>query len=113
MIPLVEGEAQAAGDGGDHLLGRLRTAPLLQTGVVVGGHGRKAGDLFSPETGDTATLTPGQPHVLGLQRFASFSQKVGKPFAVHFPIVGVLMTTNQGSLVPGWAVLSRFSFSGL
>jgi hypothetical protein len=37
---------QAAGDRGEHLLGRLRSALLLDAGVVVGRHAAQGGDLL-------------------------------------------------------------------
>lgn len=76
VIPLVHGQTKPAGDRGHHLLGRLWTAPLLQASVVVGGHGRQAGDLVAFEARDAPPRPLCQPHVPRLQGFAPSTQEV-------------------------------------
>ena len=62
---------------GHHLLGRLGPTLLLETGVVVSGHGREVGDLFAPETRDATPRSLRQSHILRLQSFAASTQEVG------------------------------------
>ncbi len=90
VVALIEGKAKPAREGGDHLLGRLGPTPLLQAGVVISGHRRKAGDLLPPEALDTPPWPFRQTHVFRLQGFAPAAQEIGQFYSIHMSIVGVL-----------------------
>ena len=61
MVALVEGEVQALGDGGEHLLRGLGATLALEPRVVVGRHVAQGRDLLAPQTVGTPTLPAGSP----------------------------------------------------
>lgn len=75
MIALVRRQPQAAGDGRDHLLRRLRPVAAFQPGEVVGGHGAQLRHLLTTQTRGAPALPPAQPDVLRLQRRAPGAQE--------------------------------------
>jgi hypothetical protein len=77
VVAVLQREMQAAGDRGEHLLGRVRPALLLDARVVVGGHAAERRHLLAPQSTGTPALPAGQPDVLRLQRLASLPQEVG------------------------------------
>jgi hypothetical protein len=90
VVPLGAGQVQALRDGGDHLLGRVRSALAFQPAVVVGGDVAEDGDLLPAQTGGPAALTARQADVLGLQRLAAAAQELGQPGSINhgasFPV---------------------------
>ena len=78
----VAGEVQPLGDGGDHLLRRLRTAFLLEAGVVVGRHVTQGGDLLTSQSAGPPALSAGQSDVLRLQGLAASAEEVGQTFSI-------------------------------
>ena len=83
VVALVQRQPQPAGHGGQHLLRRLRAAPLLQPAVVVGGHAAQRRDLLPAQPAGAPARAAGQPDVLGLQGLAAGAQEVGQLGSVH------------------------------
>jgi hypothetical protein len=54
VLPLARVELQRSGQGGEHLLGRHRTALLLEPAVVVGRHAGQHRDLLAPQPSGAA-----------------------------------------------------------
>ncbi len=65
VVPLIVGEPQRAGQRGQHLPGRARTAGLLQAGVVVGGHTGQLGHLLAAQPWGAAARARAEPDVGG------------------------------------------------
>ncbi|GAA2430740.1 hypothetical protein GCM10010191_50430 [Actinomadura vinacea] len=68
VIAFVRGQPQAAGDGRDHLLRRLRPVAAFQPGELVGGHGAKLRHLLAAQARSAPTLPALHPDVLRSQR---------------------------------------------
>jgi NAD(P)-dependent dehydrogenase (short-subunit alcohol dehydrogenase family) len=102
VVALGERQVQAAGDRGEHRLGRRGTAALLEAPVVVGRHPAQRGDLLAAQPHGPASLPSRQAHVLRLHRLAARAQEVGELGAVHRAIVPRPRDRNQGSPIPGW-----------
>src|ERR1017187_9643826 len=83
VVAFVEGQVQAAGDGGDHLFRGLRAALAFDAAVVVSGHVAQRGDLFAAEPAGTPAGAVRQSDVLRLQRLAAFTQEIRQFGAVH------------------------------
>ena len=49
VVALIGGQTQRAGEGGEHLRARLRTAPLLEPRVVIGRHRGQLRDLLATQ----------------------------------------------------------------
>ena len=73
----------ALSDGGEHLLGRLRTGAALETRVVVGRHEGEHRDLFAPQPAGASPRATMHADVFGLQRFASLAEERSKSIAVN------------------------------
>ena len=110
VVTLVEGQVQALGDGGDHLLGRLRTALPLEAGVVVGRHVAQHRDLLATQAGGPAPLPSRQADVLGLQRLAAAAQESRQAGPIDhrgpFPstasfLPGVRVRNHRPTIPPG------------
>ena len=112
MVPLVAGEVQPLGDGGDHLLRRPRTALLLEAGVVaVGRHVAEGGDLFASESAGPPALPAGQPDVLRLQSLPASAEEVGETVSIdHAPILARAGRAQPGIDRP-WITLPAFGES--
>jgi len=96
--PLVAGQVQALGDGGDHLLRRLRAALLLEAGVVVGRHVTQGGDLLASEAAGPSALSAWQTDLLRLQGLPPSAEEVGQTVSIdHGPILARTGAPNQGS----------------
>jgi hypothetical protein len=83
VVALVQRQPQPAGDRGEHLLRRLRSAALLEPAVVVGGHAAQRRDLLPAQPAGAPARAPRQPDVLGLQGLTAGAQEVGQLDSVH------------------------------
>jgi hypothetical protein len=83
VVALVQGQAQAPGDGGEYLLGGVGAALLLDPAVVVGGHAAEGRDLLAAQAARPPAAAPGQADLLGLQGLAPGAQKVGEFGPAH------------------------------
>jgi len=83
VVALVQGEAQPAGDRGEHVLGRLWTPAAFETAVVVRRHAAQSGDFFTAQSQRASTLSPWHADVVGLQRLPAGAKKCGQVRLVH------------------------------
>ena len=83
VLALARAELQSLRQGGEHLLGRHRTALLLDPAVVVGRHAGQHRDLLAPQPAGAAPGAAGKPDVLRLQRLAAGPEKVRQQCPVH------------------------------
>ena len=99
MVALVRGEPQRAGERGEHLLGRLRAALLLEPGCSSRWTCAASSATSSRRRPLVRRRAPAaQADVVGLQRLAAPAQEVGQLRTVHHrPSIGVLGSLIQGS----------------
>jgi hypothetical protein len=83
VVALIQGQVQAAGDGGQHRLRRAAAALLLDAAVVISRHAAQCRDLLAAQPAGTPALPPGQPHILRLQRLPAGAEEVSELVAVH------------------------------
>jgi len=83
VVTFLKGEVQTAGDRGEHLLGRVRSALLLDPAVVVGGHTAQRRDLLAAQPARAPAGAAGKPDVLGLQGLAARAEEVSQLCPVH------------------------------
>ena len=96
VVALIEREPQAAGDRGEHLLRRLRTAALLEPAVVVDRHVAESGDLLAAQTRGAAPRAAPQADILRLQRLAATAEEVRQLCSVHDPSLRDRVSPQQG-----------------
>src|SRR3954468_20793946 len=101
VVAFIRGQAQRPCYRRQHLLARLRAAPLLQSRVVVGGHGGEQRDLLAAESGGATARAGRQADIRGMQRLAVATQEVGECSTVHVSIMTASERPNQGSPIPG------------
>jgi hypothetical protein len=100
VVAFVAGQPERPGERGKHLLTRLRAAPLLQPGVIVGGHHGQGRDLLAAKPLRAATYTRGKAHVHGPQRLPAVPQEVRQSYSVHTFSIGHQARAKQGSPIP-------------
>ena len=100
VVALVEREPQAAGDRGEHLLRRLRTATLLEPAVVVHRHVAQRGDLFAAQSGGAPPRAAAKADVFGLQHLAPTTEEVGQLRSVHASSLRECGAAEQGTGSP-------------
>jgi hypothetical protein len=75
VLTLAAGQPQRPRERGEHLLTRLRAAPLLEPGVVVDRHQRERRDLLTAQAPGPAARAGREPDVHRLQRLAALAQE--------------------------------------
>lgn len=83
MIPFLQGQTQAAGEGGQHLLRRVGPSWLLESAVVVDRHVAQRGDFLSTQPAGPTAPPAWQPDVLRLQGLAPCSEEGRQLGSVH------------------------------
>ncbi|OEI67437.1 hypothetical protein Cus16_2870 [Curtobacterium sp. ER1/6] len=102
VVALLPRQVEPLRDRGDHLLGRLRSGPPLEPGVVVGGHVAERGDLLAPEARGPAPLPGREADVGRLQRLPSAAQEGAELRSIrHASILRVRRLRSHGSSGPG------------
>ena len=101
VIALVRGQPKRAGECTEHLGRGLRSAGLLEPGVVVDRHPGQVRDLLTPEPGRPAARTSRQPDVGRCQRLAAATEEVSELGSVHPSIMTAGSRLKQGPAVRG------------
>ena len=100
VVALVGGQTQRAGEGGEHLRARLRTAPLLEPRVVIGRHRGQLRDLLATQPRGAPPRAGTEPDVGRLQRLPVPAQELRERIPIHVPILPCARGPNQGSSIP-------------
>ena len=101
MVALGVRQAQGAGQPGQHLARRARTAGLLQPRVVLGRDERQLRHLLAAQPRGAAARPGGQSHVGGGDPLAPAAQEVGQFSSVHASSVRGCAEPIQVLPVPG------------
>jgi uncharacterized oxidoreductase len=100
VVALVVAQPEGAGQRGQHLLARLRTALLFQARVVVGGHGGERRDLLASQARSPPARTRGQADVFRPELFPAAAQE-GREFrTIHKSSMEAISTLTRDRRSP-------------
>src|ERR1700722_3863739 len=104
MVAFIQGQPETTCHRGEHLLRGLRSAPLLKTLVIVGGHIRQTRNIFASQAPGAAPRPTRKTHDSGLYVVSSTPKKICQSASVHLRIVYFPSTPNHRSPIRGLSV---------
>jgi hypothetical protein len=83
VVAFLDGEAQAPGDGIDHLFRWLRPGAALESREIVDRHVREVRNFFPAQSGSSAAVSASETNILGLQRFPAGTDERSDRNLIH------------------------------